>query len=304
MNRLGSSGNQVVVPYRGEPDEVRHLKLMGDLGMIVPIPYDSRDEESIFNAVKHSNVVINLVGRPWETRNYSFRSVHVDVAERIARISKEAGVTRFIHLSCLGADQAEIASEFYASKLEGEEKIRGHFPDATILRPSMMYGDEDRLTSRMGYTINRIRVYPMTGSGKGKVQPVFVDDVAQAILSSIAEPNVYGKTLELVGSETFTHIDLFKQAVSIIDPETLPYIPSENSIVPDSVFMGISKLCENLPWTEKLFCQELVRQSGIDILKSPDSLGFELLGIKPTLLSKEFPRLMSKFSARKPYGVA
>lgn len=89
---------------------MRRLKLVGDLGQVLFQPYHLLDEASIFNAVKHSNVVINLVGRDWETKNFTFDRVHVEGARKLAKISKEAGVEKFIHVSALNASEHPTVS--------------------------------------------------------------------------------------------------------------------------------------------------------------------------------------------------
>lgn len=94
----------MIIPYRGDEYFVRDLKLTGDLGQVLFQPYHLNDDESIRKAVKYSNVVINLVGRDWETKNFKFNDVHVEGARRIARISREMGVERLIHLSALNID--------------------------------------------------------------------------------------------------------------------------------------------------------------------------------------------------------
>lgn len=100
----------MIIPYRGDAYFTRELKLAGDLGQVLFQPYHLQDEESIRKAVKYSNVVINLVGRDWETKNFKFKDVHVEGARRIARISREMGVERLIHLSALNIDPLPAVS--------------------------------------------------------------------------------------------------------------------------------------------------------------------------------------------------
>lgn len=93
----------MIVPYRGDPYDVLRLKLCGDLGQILFFPIQPRDEESIYKAVKYSNVVINLIGRDWQTKNFTFHDVNVTLPRTIARIAKESGVEKFVHISHLNA---------------------------------------------------------------------------------------------------------------------------------------------------------------------------------------------------------
>jgi len=126
------------------------LRLVGDLGQVLFTPYELRDDASIKKAMRHSNVVINLIGRDWETMNYKFEDIYVKGPARIARLAKECGVEKFIHVSSLNiSDHPEPimlpgGSKILKTKFEGEQVVRDIFPDAVIFRPSDMYGSEDR----------------------------------------------------------------------------------------------------------------------------------------------------------------
>ena len=117
-----------------------NLKLCGDLGQVLLHPFHLRDETSIRKAVKYSNVVINLIGREFETKNFPFKDVHVDGARRIARIAREMGVKRLIHFSALNACRKPkpcilpLGSKLLKSKWEGEMAVREEFPTAVIFR--------------------------------------------------------------------------------------------------------------------------------------------------------------------------
>ncbi|CAF4018047.1 unnamed protein product, partial [Rotaria magnacalcarata] len=148
VNRLAKEGSQIIVPYRGDTYHLRELRVLGDLGQILFSPINGKDEASIRRALQHSNVVINLIGRSSETRNYSFDDVHVKLAGTIARLARECGVQRLIHFSALNASPNPPAiivrkpSKFLQSKYAGELAVREEFPDATIFRPSAIYGNQ------------------------------------------------------------------------------------------------------------------------------------------------------------------
>lgn len=126
------------------------LKVCGDLGQVYFHPFEIRDEESIEKVCRYSNVVINLMGRDWETRRFSFDDVHVKGARLLAKVAKRSGVERFIHLSALNAAERPKpvilpkGSKFLASKWRGEQAVLEEFPEATIFRPADVYGQEDR----------------------------------------------------------------------------------------------------------------------------------------------------------------
>jgi len=122
--------------------------MCGDLGQVLFFPFELKDDESLRKVMQYSNVVINLVGRDYETRNFSFQDVHVDGPRRMARIAKEAGVERFIHMSHLNAtanpQKIFLESQYLKSKYEGELAVKAEFPEATIFKPTDMYGEDDR----------------------------------------------------------------------------------------------------------------------------------------------------------------
>jgi NADH dehydrogenase (ubiquinone) 1 alpha subcomplex subunit 9 len=211
VNRLGKMGSQVICPYRGDPYYMKDLRLAGDLGQILFMPYDLQDEASLRKVMKYSNVVINLVGREWETRNYSFNKVHVDGAARIARIAKEMGVEKFVHMSHLNAAPSlnsifvDGGSQYLISKHLGELAVREAFPEAIVFRPADIYGPEDRF---IRYYINRWRRFngnvPLWKRGTETVKmPVFVSDVAEGIMNAIQDPDALGQTYEAVGPSSY-----------------------------------------------------------------------------------------------------
>ncbi|KAM6162688.1 LOW QUALITY PROTEIN: NADH dehydrogenase [ubiquinone] 1 alpha subcomplex subunit 9, mitochondrial-like [Erethizon dorsatum] len=146
VNHLGWMGSQVILPYRCDSYDIMHLRPMGDLGQIILLEWDARDQDSIRRAVQHSSVVINLVGRDWETTNFNFEDVFVKIPQAIAQACKEAGVEKLIHVSHLYAD-SKSSSRYLRNKAVGEE-VRDTFPEATIIRPLDIFGKEDRFLNR------------------------------------------------------------------------------------------------------------------------------------------------------------
>ncbi|XP_063710105.1 NADH dehydrogenase [ubiquinone] 1 alpha subcomplex subunit 9, mitochondrial [Culicoides brevitarsis] len=210
-NKLGKIGTQMILPYRGDHYDVLRLKVAGDLGQVLFHPYHLMDEKSIREAMKYSNVVINLVGREWETKNFKFEDVHVDGARRLARISREMGVERFIHVSALNASPhpQEIfmkgGSKFLKSKYEGELAVREAFPEATIFRPSDILGQEDRFLRYYAHIWRRqIRGMPMWKKGEATIkQPVYCSDLAQGIVNAMKDPETAGKVYQAVGPRRY-----------------------------------------------------------------------------------------------------
>lgn len=206
--KLAKNGTQVITPYR-DPDEARHLKLMGDLGQVVHMEWDIRDEDQIAECLRHSDIVYNLVGREYETKNFTYNDVNAAGAGRIAKVAAQWGVPRFVHVSHLNADHQSI-SKFYRTKAEGEDLVKEAFPDATIIRPSTMFGYEDKL-------LNNIAIWSIwwkLNHGETKIRPVHVMDVAQALANLEGVPAL-PKTLNLPGPSTLTYSYLIDLVSSV-----------------------------------------------------------------------------------------
>jgi len=194
-NRLGKVGTQMIFPYRGEFYDMRPLKVCGDLGQVLFCPFDIRDEDTIAKAVKYSDAVVNLIGRDWSTRNFTMEQVQVEGAERIARVCKKVGVEKFIHLSALNADRdhegylIEGGSPLLRAKRDGEAAVRAAFPEAIVIRPSDVWGQEDRFLryySKWFRADMRAFSIPKGGYGIYK-QPVYVGDLAEAIVNCVTK---------------------------------------------------------------------------------------------------------------------
>ncbi|CAH2011910.1 unnamed protein product [Acanthoscelides obtectus] len=203
---------RIIIPYRGDNYDPFRLKVMGDLGQIYFHPYHLRDEESILKCMKYSNVVINLVGRDWETKNFKFDDVHAEGARMLARCAKKSGVERFIHLSALNASiippSAGIikgGSKFFSSKAKGEEAVLEEFPEATIIRPADVYGQEDRFLRYYAHAWRRqVNYFPLWKKGEHtEKQPVYVGDVAAGIVNAVKDGDTAGKVYQAVGAKRY-----------------------------------------------------------------------------------------------------
>jgi len=237
VSKLGKIGTQVITPYRDE-DEVRHLKLMGDFSRIVRMEWDLRDENAIAECLRHSDTVINLVGRDYPTKNFDLKSVNALGAERIAKIAADNGVRRFVQLSHINAD-INSSSEFYASKAEGEVRVQEVFPDATILRPSILYGYEDKLLTNMA-------IWPIwwkLNNEQTRVRPVHVMDVAEAIKNIVRDPKADTGLYNLPGPSTLTYEYLLDMVSSVtLQP------PSKAPTLPKVVAKNLAKLGKAVWW--------------------------------------------------------
>uniref|UniRef100_A0A8C3X3W1 NADH dehydrogenase [ubiquinone] 1 alpha subcomplex subunit 9, mitochondrial n=1 Tax=Catagonus wagneri TaxID=51154 RepID=A0A8C3X3W1_9CETA len=276
VNHLGRMGSQVIVPYRCEPYDTMHLRPMGDLGQIIFLEWNGRDKDSIRKAVEHSNVVINLVGREWETRNFDFEDVFVKIPHTIAQVSKEAGVEKFIHVSHLNAD-IKSSSKYLRSKAVGEKEVREAFPEATIIKPSDIFGREDRF---LNYFAN-IRWFggvPLISLGKKTVkQPVYIVDVSKGIVNAIKDPDAKGKTFAFVGPNRYLLFDLVQYIFAVAHRPFLPYP------LPHFAYRWVGRLFEVSPF-EPWTTRDKVERVHISDMTLPHLPGLEDLGIQATPL--------------------
>lgn len=290
VQQLAKMGSQVLVPFRGSEDCHRHLKLMGDLGQIIPMMYNPRDENSIKAVMAKANVVINLIGREYETRNYSFEEVNHHMAKQFAVIAKEhGGIMRFINVSCLGASPSS-PSRMLRAKAAAEESILHEFPEATIMKPATMIGTEDRMLNPWAHFVKNYGFLPLIGDGTTKIQPVYVVDVASAIVAALKDHgSSLGKVYELGGPEIFTMHELAELMFDMIREwpryVKIPFPVAKAIAMPREILLN--RVPVPMP-TPSIFNLDAIEALTTDILVSKDALTFEDLGITPRKL-KGYP---------------
>ncbi|HTZ69116.1 MAG TPA: complex I NDUFA9 subunit family protein, partial [Acetobacteraceae bacterium] len=196
VKRLAATGAIVRAGGR-RPDQALFLRPMGRVGQVVPLFTDVRDEASVARAVAGADVVVNLVGILAEARAGDFSRIQAEGAGRVARLAAAAGVQRLVHVSAIGA-AADSPSQYGKSKAEGEAAVRAAFPGATILRPSIVFGAEDQFFNRFAALARISPVMPVI-AGATRFQPVYVGDVADAVMQALARPEAAGATYELGG---------------------------------------------------------------------------------------------------------
>ena len=161
VKRLAQRGYVVRVAVR-DPEAALFLKPMGAVGQVVPLYASITNDPTVHRAVEGAEVVVNLVWILAESRKGDFDRIHADGASRVARLSASAGVSRLVHISAIGADVAS-PSEYGASKGRGEQAVREAFTQATVLRPSIVFGPEDQFLNRFGALAQFVPVMPPDG---------------------------------------------------------------------------------------------------------------------------------------------
>ncbi|KAJ8269085.1 hypothetical protein COCON_G00116920 [Conger conger] len=242
VNHLGRIGTQIIIPHRCDQYDIMYLKPMGDLGQIIFLDWDARNRESIQKALAHSNVVINLVGREWETSNYNIRS----------------------------------PSKYLRNKAVGESVVREEFPDAIIMKPAEMFGREDRFFNHFANMRWFGKAVPLIALGKKTTkQPVHVVDVSKAIVSAIKDPESNGKTYAIVGPHRYLLHDLVEYLYAVVHRPFVPYP------VPRPLYHMAARFFELNPFEPWTTRDKIDRLHTTD-MKYPGLPGLEDLGITPS----------------------
>jgi uncharacterized protein YbjT (DUF2867 family) len=208
VQALARAGCRIKVAVR-RPDLALHLQPLGGVGQIALIQANVRDSRSVSEALRGASAVVNLVGILEQSGKQRFRAIHVEAAERIAKAARERGARAMVKVSAIGADRLSH-SMYGRTKGEGEARVLAAFPEAVILRPSLIFGPEDNFFNRFAALSRIAPVMPLIG-GKTKMQPVYAGDVGQAVKAALAGRAIEGAIYELGGPVTYTFGELLKK---------------------------------------------------------------------------------------------
>lgn len=274
--RMARRGWRVRVACR-RPNQAIFVQTYGVVGQVLPVQCNIRDEESVRRVIMGSDAVVNCVGVLWESGRNRFDAVQAEGAGRVARIAAEQGVQRLVHISAIGADP-DSPSRYGQTKAAGEQAVLEHFPQAVILRPSIVFGPEDQFFNQFASMARITPVLPLVGADT-RFQPVWVEDVAEAAgkaASGEAEPGLY----ELGGPRVATFRELMQLMLGVIRRKRLLVgIPFGPAALMARV-LGLTSLIGVKPMltTDQV---ELLRR---DNVVSEGARGFHALGIQPTAM--------------------
>jgi uncharacterized protein YbjT (DUF2867 family) len=238
VGALAREGYQVRVAVR-RPDLAFHLQPLGKVGQIQAVQANLRYPWSVERAIEGSDVVINLVGILGESGKQKFQKVHCDGARVIAENCKKNKLS-LVHVSAIGAD-VDSKSDYGRSKGEAEQQVRKALKSAIILRPSIVFGSDDKFFNKFAEMATLSPLLPLIGGGNTKFQPVYVGDVARAVALAATGGLSSGKTYELGGSEILT----FRQCLELM----LGYTGRKNGFIniPYSIANLMAKLTDWAP---------------------------------------------------------
>lgn len=295
VRALAQRGYRIRVAVR-RPDLAGHLQPLGDVGQIHAVQANVRNRDSIDRAVRGAWGVINLVGILAESGRQRFAAVHDKGAGAIAEAAAAAGVQRVVHMSAIGADLGS-RSAYARTKAAGEEGVKAAFPDAVIIRPSIIFGSEDAFFNRFAAMARMSPIIPLVGAGT-RFQPVFVGDVAEAYLAALEGQAKSGKVYELGGPEVATFRKLMEKMLAVIGRRR--WIVS----VPFFIAKFQAFFLQLLP--NPLLTVDQVRQLARDNVVSEEAITagrtLQGLGIEPRAIDPILPSYLYSFRKSGQFG--
>ncbi len=284
VKRLAAEGYVVRVAVR-DTERAMFLKPMGAVGQIVPLFAPLTRQADVARAVDGADVVVNLVGILAERRAGDFQRVQAEGAGHVAREAANGGAGALVHVSAIGADPASD-SLYASSKGRGEQAVREAFPQASVLRPSVVFGPEDQFFNRFATLAQWFPLVPVM-AGRMRLQPVYVGDVADAVMACLARPDARGRVFELGGPQIWTMRELMEWILRETRRDRrLIELPA-----------GVARLqaavLERLPG--QLLTRDQLKLLARDNVVSAGAAGLEALGITPSAVELVVPAYLQRF---------
>jgi len=280
VKRLAEAGYIVRVAVR-DPEAALFLKPMGRVGQIVPLFADIRAPATLARAIDGAGVVINLVGILAERRTGDFTRIQAEGPGLVAQEATRGGTKQLIQMSAIGA-AADSPATYGRTKAAGEQAARAAFPATTILRPSIVFGPEDQFFNRFATLAQFAPVMPVI-AGATRFQPVYVGDVADAVMSALGRPEAAGATYELAGPRIMT----FREIIGWI----LLQIGRHRPLVPMPA--AAARLLASIPFSG--LTRDQLLMLGRDNVADPALPGLSELGILPTPVELVVPSYLLRY---------
>ncbi len=284
VQRLAARGHVVRVVGR-DMERAKDLMVTGSVGQVVTLYASFSNPATIARAVEGADMVVNLIGILAERRGGDFQRVQADGAETIAKAAAAAGVRRLVQLSAIGADP-QSDSDYARTKGLGEQAVRAAFPGASILRPSIVFGAEDKFFNRFGAMAMYLPIMPVI-CGSTKFQPVYVGDVADAVRACLERDDAPGRTYELGGPRLYT----FRELLAYVLHETRRRRPMIE--IPQGLASLQAKIAEKVPG--KPFTQDQLKLLQRDNVAGQGVPGLDGLGIVPTPIELVVPTYLDRY---------
>ena len=296
--RMAKQGWRVRVAVR-RPNEALFVRQYGAVGQVEPVLCNIRDDASVIKVIIGANAVVNCVGILSESGKNTFKNVQALGAERVAKISSENGVANFVQISAIGSNEASL-SNYARTKALGEASVLKYFPDATILRPSIIFGPEDQFFNRFAQMATLSPFLPLVGAHT-KFQPVYVGDVAFAVEKALSDRSVSG-IYELGGPNIETFSELMSRMLSVIQRRRLmlkvPFfvagIMGQSLDLLKAITFGL--------FPNNILTQDQVKNLQIDNIVSTDANDLSDLEIRPTAMETVLPEYLWRYRVSGQYA--
>ena len=241
------------------------------------IKADVHDERSVADALADAYGAVNAVSLYVEQERETFHSVHVESAQQVATQAQRAGVKRLIHISGIGADPRS-QSLYIRKRGQGELAVREAFADAILIRPAVMFGPDDAFLTTILKLLDRLPAYPMFGRVLTKLQPAYVEDVAQAIVKVLQRTDINATTFELSGPRAYSYEELLRAVAyeAGLKPRLIP--------IPFAAWHALAWFAEIFP--KPAITRNQVELMQVDTVASPEMPGFKELGITPVAVEE------------------
>ena len=285
VKRLAERGEVLAVGGRHARDAT-FLKLKGDVGQVGLVNIAIDDEAVLPAFLAGKDALVNCVGILYERGAQKFDVVHHSAPAKLARLAREAGIARLVHLSAIGADPRS-PSAYARSKAAGEQAVMDAFPTATILRPSIVIGPEDDFFNRFAAMATVSPFLPLIGGGETRFQPVYVGDVADAVIRVLDDPATAGRTYELGGPKVYT----FRALMELM----LAEIKRSRRLVnlPFGLASFQARFLSLLP--KPPLTPDQVEMLKRDNVVSSGALTLQTLGIEPVAIETILPTYLDRF---------
>jgi uncharacterized protein YbjT (DUF2867 family) len=294
--RLAKEGWRIRVAVRN-PNEAMFVRPYGSVGQVEPVFCNVRDDASVASVLNGADAVVNCVGVLTEAGKNTFTAVQADGAERIARMAAAAGVARMVHISAIGADAAS-ESEYSRTKAAGEAGALAHMPNAMILRPSVIFGNEDEFFNRFAAMAGMGPILPIVGADS-RFQPAYVDDVAAAAVMGV-EGKAVG-VYELGGPDVQTMRELMHTTLGVVQRLSLVMnIPFWIAKIMATGFK-VAQVC-SLGIIKAPFTKDQIANLRNDNVVAEGAQGFDALGIRPAAMGAILPDYLWRFRPSGQYA--
>jgi NADH dehydrogenase len=291
VRALAKRGYRVRIAVR-RPNVAYRMRVLGEVGQIELVQANLRNMPSIVRALDGAEACVNLVGVLYEQGRQRFQTLHAKGAEDVAQAAAAQGISRFVQVSALGADEAS-ASKYARTKALGEQAVRKAIPSAVIIRPSVVFGVDDGLFNRFAGLASLLPVIPLPGGGATRFQPVHVGDLASAIATAATDPACAGKTYEIGGPKVYTYRELMEL--------TLQEIRKQRFLAPlpwplASLLGDLAEIPSKLLPIPPVLTADQVELLKVDCVPKAGALGLKQLGVaSPTAVEGILPTYLYRF---------